>query len=123
MKVKVLLLVLSIFSFSDSYAESLDSKEIELSTVSNKGLLRSSQSLPVSAFINNALITIDFAQSITYATASIINIETGESVYSESFSNLEDVFINLSSEKDGKYRIKIATATSIYWGDFTLELN
>ena len=67
-----------------------------------------------------AVVSVNFAENLSYVSIIIVSETTGEVVYS--IQNSSPIFsnINLSGKSSGRYRINIKTDNSCLEGSFSL---
>ena len=81
---------------------------------------RSSVFLPVCAYLYNKVVTVDFQAVFSAATVNVINETTGETVYSELFTNPASFSIDLNGKYAGEYIIEIVSDEMMLEGSFKL---
>lgn len=81
-----------------------------------RGIIRQ----PVYAYINNSTVSITFEEVFSSATVTVIDDATGETIYSETYSNPSNLNIDLSGENSSNYLIEIEAEDLFLGGHFTL---
>ena len=78
---------------------------------------------PVRVYINNSLLEVEFEHPSKDVTITIINSETGKTIYYEKITFLEKVrLIDLSEEdKKAEYTLEISTSSWFTTGIFTID--
>lgn len=78
---------------------------------------------PVLVYINNSLLEVEFEHPSKDVTITIINSETGKTIYYEKIITLEKVrLIDLSEEdKKAEYVLEISTSSWFTTGVFTID--
>lgn len=78
---------------------------------------------PVRVYINNSLLEVEFEHPSKNVTITIINSETGKTIYYEKIITLEKVrLIDLSEEdKKAEYVLEISTSSWFTTGVFTID--
>lgn len=92
-------------------------KDIEPDT---NGPARSIILQPVYAYHNNKIVNLDFTDTLSMVNIIIINNTTGETIYSEMYSNPTTLNINLNDKSSGSYFIEIRTDDMCLEGVFIL---
>lgn len=75
---------------------------------------------PVSAYLNDNVVTVSFGEDFSTATITITNTATGETVYAETCNNPINLNIDLSGESNGTYLIEIEADNTHLKGNFSL---
>lgn len=75
-------------------------------------------SLSTSAIIDGSLLFINFSSPVESITVIVTDTETGEMVYSYTYSNIEEITIDLNGLDAGKYTLEILLDTTTLVGDF-----
>lgn len=75
---------------------------------------------PVNAYIYNSMVSITFEDVFSSATITIIDDATGETVYSETYSNPSSLNIDLNGESSSNYLIEIEADDTFLSGSFSL---
>lgn len=81
---------------------------------------RSSVFLPVCAYLYNKVVTVDFQAVFSAVTVNVINEITGETIYSELFTNPTSFSIDLSGKDAGDYMIELVSDEITLEGYFSL---
>lgn len=81
---------------------------------------RSVQRQIADAYLYNNVVNISFNEDIAVVNVTITNESTGETVYSETYSNPSSLNIDLNGESYGSYMIEIETDTTYLKGTFSL---
>lgn len=74
---------------------------------------------PVCAYLYNKVVTVDFQAVFSAVTVNVINGTTGETVYSELFTNPTSFAIDLSRKDTGDYMIEIVSDEISFEGYFS----
>ena len=72
------------------------------------------------AYLCNKVVTVDFQVAFSAVTVNVINETTGETVYSELFTNPASFSIDLNGRYAGEYIIEIVSDGMMLEGDFKL---
>lgn len=75
---------------------------------------------PILAYVYNNAICINFIMPLSSATINIINEQTGETIYEESFNDPANININLDGESNGSFLIEIEMDRIHMFGSFEL---
>lgn len=75
---------------------------------------------PVYAYINNSMVSLTFEDVFSSATVTVIDDATGETVYSETYSNPSSLNIDLNGESSSNYLIEIEADDTFLSGSFSL---
>lgn len=75
---------------------------------------------PVYAYIYNSMVSLTFEDAFSSATVTVIDDATGETVYSETYSNPSSLNIDLNRESRGNYLLEIETEDLFLEGYFNL---
>ena len=78
---------------------------------------------PARVYVSNSLLEIEFENPSKDVTITIINSETGQTIYQEKIISLEKVrLIDLSEEdKKAEYALEISTSSWFTTGIFTID--
>lgn len=78
---------------------------------------------PARVYVSNSLLEIEFENPSKDVTITIINSETGKTIYYEKIISLEKVrLIDLSEEdKKAEYALEISTSSWFTTGIFTID--
>lgn len=72
------------------------------------------------AYIDNNVISMNFAEAFSAVTITLTNETTGECIYAESYSNPINLNIDMNGESSGNYILRIESDTTYLEGFFTL---
>ena len=75
---------------------------------------------PVCAYLYNKVVTVDFQAVFSAVTVNVINEITGETIYSELFTNPTSFSIDLSGKDAGDYMIELVSDEITLEGYFSL---
>lgn len=75
---------------------------------------------PVCAYLYNKVVTVDFQAVFSAVTVNVINEITGETIYSELFTNPTSFSIDLSGKDAGDYMIELVSDEITLEGYFPL---
>lgn len=87
---------------------------------SGGNIMRSATKQPAHASINEGLLSIDFDTISDNVTIIITNKDTGKTVYSNSFSTILNMSLDLNNEEAGTYLLELRIDKSIFVGEFLL---
>lgn len=86
----------------------------------NSDILRSTTFLFAQAFISGKVLTVDFSCPVESAVITVVNDDTGEIVYSETYSSPSAATISLENAAVGNYRVEIVAFEECLYGEFRL---
>lgn len=81
---------------------------------------RSVQRQIADAYLYNNVVNISFNEDIAVVNVTITNESTGETVYSQTYSNPSSLNIDLNGENSSNYLIEIEADDTFLSGSFSL---
>lgn len=87
---------------------------------SGGNIARSVSQQPANASIDAGLLYIDFITVSDDITIVLTNKDTGKTVYSNSYSTLQDLRIDLNDEENGTYLLELHIDGTTWVGEFLL---
>lgn len=75
---------------------------------------------PAYAYLCDKAVSVTFEETLSSVTINIVNEQSGETVYSQSYMNPVDLNIDLSNAGAGEYRIDIVADEISLQGFFSL---
>lgn len=121
MKIKLFICIslLCVF-FAEGAAVTTERKTVEIKAkVATRP--RSLPIIPVNAFIENTVLSLEFAYPCESVSIKIINVDNENSVYSHAMENPTNFTIDLTGEESGYYRLELVIDGKEYSGEFELE--
>lgn len=73
------------------------------------------------ASLDDASLFINALDLISEMSVVIVNVATGEVVYTETYIDFEQILIDVSMLDAGKYKLQLALDTTTYLGNFSIE--
>lgn len=123
MKAKLLFFLLAmLFSTSMclSAKEMVTRRQIFLKHVHHSNSHRSI-SIPPNIFIEGSILSINLLSSEDSISVTIINVKTGEKVYSNTHIGEDEIILDLNNESAGEYQLELTEGITIWQGNFQIE--